>query len=550
MDPIRLELTYQTVSDDGVARELPFVVGVIGDFAADAKFPSDASRQFVAIDEDSFDRVMADIGPELTLQFGGRDTPLFPDVMALAFRSLDDFRPEALVDRIAPLKELLDERGDGGSVAEEATPPEPGGSILDQILNQSDPTPSPGAAPDRGARVGNAVLAMHLDAILHDEKFQRLESLWRGLRHLVEHGGDGERVKIRLMAISKRDLLRDFETKPELEDSILFKQIYTTEYAPPGGEPYGALVADYGFSAHPDDLGLLACIGYVGGVAHTPILTAASPAFFDSDWTNYSDLAELRSVTSHFDSPVFTRWRSFRESEDAKYVYLTVPRIRGRSFYGTASNPVTGFDYAEQERDHGTALWVNAAYSLARRLTQSFLTFGWSVVLEGTGADAPTGPVEADLGDALPLELEKQGFACVQHSRTGDGLYFATASARKPSKYHEDAATRTEELAARLPHVIACARIAHYLMRIAVENRPGVASAPKVAELLNKWLADYTRAESDDSGGVFPLSHGEVEVSGGEHGMPKVLIARLRPSFQLDAAPLPMPVVLDPPFDL
>ncbi|MHA1109005.1 MAG: type VI secretion system contractile sheath domain-containing protein [Alphaproteobacteria bacterium] len=552
MDPTRLELTYRTISDHGgVERELPFAIAVIGDFAADAKFDSDASRQFVDIDADSFDRVMADICPELILRLGGRAAPALPEVMRLSFSALDEFRPESLVERIAPLKKMRDERNrmkPGEGAADQPPPPETGGgSLLDQVLDQSEPEGAPGGArpapSGSGTRAIDAALASHLDAILHDENFQQLESVWLGLRHLVEHGGDRERVKIRLMTISKRDLLRNFETAPGLEDSILYREIFITPMAPPGGEPFGAVVADYAFSAHPDDLGLLGCLAWVAGIAHVPMLTAASPEILDREWSDYSGLAGLRSVTSHFDSPVYTKWRSFRESDDSRYVFLTLPRIRGRSPYGRASNPVAEFDYAEWTANHGDYLWINAAHAVARGLVDAFERDGWCTRLDGAGGES--GALEAELGDALPGALDGQGFVCVQRRQPGEALSITTASAHKPERYHEDAATQTESLAARLPHVMACARIAHYLMRIAVENRPRINSATELVALMNTWLADYT-APADSC----PLAEAEVELRKGERGNPSILIARLRPAFQLELAPLPIPLVIELPFDL
>lgn len=559
MAPTRLKLTYQTVSGDGgVARELPFVVAVIGDFAADARVAPDRSRHFVEIDVDSFDRVMADIGPQLILRLG---VPALPEVISLSFSALDEFRPEALVDRIAALKQLRDERDRMTPVDaptdQPATPETGGGSFPHQVVDQSEPAGSPGGVrpgpgpPGSRTREIDAVLAAHLDAILHDEKFQRLESLWRGLHHLVEHGGDRERVKIRLMAISKRDLRRAFEANFELaEHFFLYHEIYTVPMAPPGGEPYGAIVADYAFSARPVDLRLLDRLAQVAEIAHAPLLTAASPEILDPDWTDYSHLPGLRPGSGHFDAPVFTPWRSFREGDVSKYVYLTLPRIRGRPPFGTASNPVAGFNYVERTEDHGEFLWINAAHALARRLVDGFEKYGWCTVLDGDGDG--TGAVEAELGDALPEVLDSQGFVCVQRRHPGEELFITTASVHQPARHQDDERTQTEYLAARLPYVMACARIAHYLMRIAGENRSYITSATELVELMNRWLASYTVPAEPEPGAesVYPLAHGVVELRNRGPGNPSVLMVHLRPVFQLDAAPLPTRFVIELGFEL
>lgn len=575
MDPHRIKLTLAAGSDGGGGdRELPLVLAVIGDFAGDAVSAPVSSRRFVDITAEGIDTVMADIVPALTLTYERPFAAGAPDVIKLAFRSLNDFRPEAIGRQVEPLRALIDERG-GLSAAHDPAPEEDkpdgddaatdpgaagGGSLLDQILGQAEPvTPGRGRASPR-LRLIDAEIAQYLDAILHHEKFQRLEAAWRGLDYLVASGETIEQVKFRMLAVGKTELLREFQSAPSFEQSRLYREIFTDAFVSPGGEPYAAMICDFAFSARPDDLELLECLACVAAMAHAPLLTAAAPRLIEPDWDDFSGLAQHRSFVRHFESPVYTKWRSLRDNDDSRYVFLTLPRVLGRPAYGLATTPVAGLDYVERVDRGNDWLWMNAAWALATRLVAAFASDGWCAAVEGdaggrveglprvAGSDA--GPMEVDLVDTVPIEFKDLGLAALQPDRP-DGAYFpAVPSLQKPTLYHRQAASEGARLTARLPHVMACARIAHYLMAITVANRGRVGTTAGIAELLNGWLGNYTAPDGEATDPRRPLAHAEVEVQAADRGSPAVVVAYLTPKHRVGAPAQPFPIAFHLPFDL
>ncbi len=574
MDPHRIKLNFAAGSDTGAAdRELPLVLAVIGDFAGDAVSSPVAARRFVDITADGIDSVMADIVPALTLTYDRPFAAGAPEVIKLAFRSLNDFRPEAIVRQIEPLRALIEERG-GLAAADDTEPEEEpeggdapadsggaeGGSLLDQILGQAEPVaPSRGRASPR-LRLIDAEIAQYLDAILHHEKFQRLEAAWRGLDYLVSSGENLEQVKFRILAAGKTELLREFQSAPSFEQSRLYREIFTDAFVSPGGEPYAAMICDFAFSARPDDLELLECLACVAAMAHAPLLTAASPRLIERDWDDFSGLAKHRSFVRHFESPVYTKWRSLRDNDDARYVFLTLPRVLGRPAYGLVTTPVAGLDYVERVDRKNDWLWMNAAWALATRLVAAFASDGWCAAVEGTEdgrveglprvADSDAGSMEVDLVDTVPIEFKDLGLAALQPDRP-DGAYFPTVpSLQKPSLFHRQAASEGARLAARLPHVMACARITHYLMAITVANRGRVGSTAQIAELLNGWLGNYTASDGEAADPRRPLAHAKVEVQAADRGSPAVVVAYLAPKWRVGAAAQPFPIAFHLPFGL
>lgn len=97
------------------------------------------------------------------------------------------------------------------------------------------------------------LLSKQMDEVLHNEEFQKLESTWRGLRFLVERTDFNENIKIDLFDIRKEEALEDFENNPDITQSVVYKNIYSSEYGQFGGEPVGAIIGDYQLgSASPD----------------------------------------------------------------------------------------------------------------------------------------------------------------------------------------------------------------------------------------------------------------------------------------------------------
>ena len=187
------------------------------------------------------------------------------------------------------------------------------------------------------------LISAQMNEIMHHEEFQKLEGSWRGLHHLVSNSLTGPMLKIRVMWVTKKDMLKDFERALEFDQSALFKKVYEDEYGMFGGAPFGALIGDFEFGNHPQDMALLEKISGVAAAAHAPFLSAASPDLFG--WNEFGEMSDVRDVSKIFDRTEYAKWRSFRESEDSRFVGLTLPHVLMREPYGEATRPTETFPF-------------------------------------------------------------------------------------------------------------------------------------------------------------------------------------------------------------
>ena len=414
------------------------------------------------------------------------------------------------------------------------------------------------------------LLSTQLNEIMHHEDFQKLEGSWRGLHQLVMNSETGTQLKIRVMSVNKKDLLKDLERALEFDQSALFKKVYEEEYGTFGGAPYGALIGDYELGNHPQDMALLEKISNVAAAAHAPFLSAASADMFG--WEEFSEMTEVRDISKIFDRTEYAKWRSFRDSEDSRYVGLTLPHTLGREPYGSATRPTETFRFEEDVdgTDHKKYLWTNAAYSLGTRLTEAFAMHGWCVAIRGVeggglvdslpthtfqtdeGEVAMKCPTEVAITDRREKEFSDNGFIPLVHCKGTDyAAFFATQSANKAKKYDTDAANANARLSSQLQYIFAVSRFAHYLKSM-VRDKIGSFMERKDAErFLNRWIMNYVT--SDDSAGPktkakYPLREARVEVAEvpGKPGCYRA-VAFLRPHFQLDELSVSLRLVADLP---
>ena len=300
----------------------------------------------------------------------------------------------------------------------------------------------------------DTLISNQLNEIMHHEAFQKLEGSWRGLQYLVSKSETGQRMKIRVLNVSKKDLLKDMEKASEFDQSALFKQIYEEEFGTFGGASYGAMIGDYEFSNHPQDIALLEKISQVAAASHAPFISAASPNLFN--WESYTELAGPRDLAKIFQSAEYAKWRSFRETEDSRYVALALPHILMRLPYGKDNVPVDSFNFEEDidGKDHGKYLWGNAAYALGSRLTESFAKHSWCAAIRGVeggglveglpvhnfrtdeGDVALKCPTEIAITDRREKELADLGFIPLVHCKGTDyAAFFSTQTANKAKAY-------------------------------------------------------------------------------------------------------------------
>jgi type VI secretion system protein ImpC len=414
------------------------------------------------------------------------------------------------------------------------------------------------------------LLSAQLNEVMHHEEFQKLEGSWRGLHHLVKNSLTGTMLKIRVMSVTKKELLKDFERALEFDQSALFKKIYEEEYGTFGGAPYGALIGDYEFGNHPQDLALLESLSQVAAAAHAPFISAASSEMFG--WDEFHEMTEVRDISKIFDRTEYAKWRSFRESEDSRYVGLTLPHVLGRVPYGAATKPTESFNFEEDVdgTDHKKYLWSNAAYAMGTRLTEAFSMHSWCVAIRGVeggglvdglpthtfetdeGEVAMKCPTEVAITDRREKEFSDNGFIPLVHCKGTDyAAFFATQSCNKAKKYDTDAANANARLSSQLQYIFAVSRFAHYLKSMMRDKIGSFMSRQEAQIFLNRWISKYV-LENDvapaSQKAKYPLREARVDVTEvpGKPGAYRA-VAFLRPHFQLDELSVSLRLVADLP---
>jgi type VI secretion system protein ImpC len=470
------------------------------------------------------------------------------------------------------------------------------GSLLDQIMQETQIKPSDEGydtakrgveafiskllSPQRGKeKVDKGVveqmiaeldkkLSVQIDQILHHEDFQKLESAWTGLKFVIDRTNFRENIKVQLVSASKEKLLDDFEDAPEIVKSGLYKHVYTAEYGQFGGSPVGAIIGNYDFGPGPQDMSLLKNIASVSAMSHAPFIAAAGPQFFGL--RDYEKLPNLKDLKSIFEGPKYAKWQSFRESEDARYVGLTMPRFLLRLPYGEDSNPIKAFNYEENVKgNHQSYLWGNTAFAFATRLTDSFAKYRWCPNIigpqsggavedlllhqyEAMGAIETKIPTEVLVSDRRELELADEGFIGLTMRKGSDNaVFFSANSAQKPKDFGNSkegkAAETNYKLGTQLPYMFIINRLAHY---IKVLQREQIGSWKQRSDLereLNKWITQYVSDQenpSADTRSRRPLRAAEITVSDveGDPGWYKVNMA-VRPHFKYMGASFTLSLV-------
>jgi len=414
------------------------------------------------------------------------------------------------------------------------------------------------------------LLSSQVNEIMHHEDFQKLEGSWRGVHYLVKNSLTSSQLKIRVMSVSKKELLKDFERALEFDQASVFKKIYEDEYGTFGGAPFGAIIGDYEFGNHPQDMALLEKISQVAAAAHAPFFSAASAGMFG--WDHFSEMNEVRDISKIFDRTEYMKWRSFRDSEDSRYVGLTLPHVLGREPYGAATRPTETFNFEEDVdgTDHKKYLWTNAAYSLGARLTEAYSMHGWCVAIRGVeggglvdglpthtfatdeGEIAMKCPTEVAITDRREKEFADNGFIPLVHCKGTDyAAFFAVQSANKAKKYDTDAANANARLSTQLQYIMAVSRFAHYLKSMMRDKIGSFMSKADAERFLNRWINNYV-LDSDTAAAEHkakrPLREARIDVAEipGKPGCYRA-VAFLRPHFQLDELSVSLRLVADLP---
>lgn len=402
-------------------------------------------------------------------------------------------------------------------------------------------------------------LSAQVNEIIHHKDFENIESSWRGLSYLVNNTQTSDSLKVRVMNISKKDLLKTIKKfkGATWDQSPLFKRLYEDEYGTAGGEPYGAIIGDYYFNHSAPDIELLKGISKISCAAHAPFISAADPTIMNLD--SWQDLSNPRDLTKIFSTPEYAAWRSFRESDESRYVALTLPRVLSRSPYGPETNPVEGFNFVEDtgSGDSSKYNWMNASYAMGVNINRSFKDYGWCARIRGVesggiveslpthsfptddGGVAMKCPTEIAITDRREAELSKNGFLPLCYWKNTDyAVFVGGQTVNKPQEYDNPDASANAALSARLPYIFATSRFAHYLKCIVRDKVGSFKERADMERWLSDWISNYVTSDPNASEEVkakYPLSEAKVTVEDIE-GQPGYYNAKfyLKPHYQLE----------------
>jgi len=420
-----------------------------------------------------------------------------------------------------------------------------------------------------GQTIANAIalidqkMSKQLSAVMKTDKFQKLEGSWRGLKKLVRESETGSDLKIRMIDFSQEELLEQFEDAAAVDRSALFEALYQREFGTAGGEPYGALIGDYEFTQSDEDVALLTYMAEVASATHAPFIASTNATMFEYDDITAFD--EGRPVAAAFDSPQYAAWNAFRDSDEARYVALTLPRTLARQPYGAKGLKAKSFAYEECELDANGApcpadnselVWSNAAYEMGLKMSQAFTEYGWCTAIRGldnggkvtelpnvvyktdAGDDYQVCPAEVNLTDEREKELSDLGFLpLVHYKNTNYAVFLGGQTTQRPKTYTDPDATANAAISARLPYIMAAGRIAHYLKVMGRDQIGSNLEADDIQRSMQSWIDQYTNggAIGNSERARTPLAESTISVVE-QPGRPGAYsaVAQLRPWLQME----------------
>jgi type VI secretion system protein ImpC len=412
-------------------------------------------------------------------------------------------------------------------------------------------------------------LSEQMNEIIHAPEYQQIESAWRGLAHLVNNSEPDASLKVRVMNISKSELDRELRSYPgaKWDQSPFFKKIYESGLGTLGGEPFGCLIGDYQFDHSSADVRVLRGISMVAAASHAPFFAAVAPTLLGMD--SWNEINNPHDIGSLFETPDYAAWRGLRDSENSRYLALTMPRMMARLPYGQNSLPVEEFNFDEETDGHTGEkyAWMNAAYAMGTNIARAHKDFGWTVQIRGVQSggevlNLPTHtfttdegsidmkcPTEVSITDRREAELSKAGLISLVHrSNTDKAAFIGAQSLYKPKKMQSAEATASENLSARIPYMFAVSRFAHYLKHMVRDKIGSNREREQLEYELQDWISNYVHISpanaSEDEKARLPLAGAKVEVVEDPEN-PGYYVGKflLRPHFQLEGMDIGMSLV-------
>jgi type VI secretion system protein ImpC len=359
-----------------------FRIAVLGDFSGRANAgkletgEAIANRKGLVVDIDNFESVFRRVAPALHL-------PLAADGggARMAFDSIDDFHPDQLYNNLeffselSGLRQRLKNNSTFASAAKEvqswvadtdgamtrlrptksraATMPRGKlGDFARLIGKTSSPTKEEAAAdelirqivaphivaaahPDQAAMIAavDEAISAAMRRVLHHPDFQALESLWRSVELYLRELDAGPELQIILYDIAPDELAADLSATDSLRETGIYKLLVEQPETDVRIGPPSILVGNYGFDLTPAHAELLGRIGKVAAAAHAPFIAGISPDCMVKQDPNDVDPAAVEA------------WRMLRDSPQANYLGLAVPRFMLRWPYGAKTEPIDSFKF-------------------------------------------------------------------------------------------------------------------------------------------------------------------------------------------------------------
>ncbi|MFZ5893389.1 MAG: type VI secretion system contractile sheath large subunit [Myxococcota bacterium] len=358
-----------------------------------------------------------------------------------------------------------------------------------------------------------------LNEILHAPEFQAMEGTWTSIADLVASTNFKAQIDLNLLDISKEEALEDLELNiADIGGAELFKKVYVAEYDQFGGSPYGAIVGLYEFENKPSDIVWLRAMGKVAAASHAPFVGSASPRLFGCE--TMAEVNLLRDIEGIFSTPRYAKWNELRDSEEAVYLGLAMPRYMVRAPYNSLSNPAENILFEEELRgdDDSKYVWGSAAMLFARNLVKSFESSGWCQYIRGVkagglvsglssysfnirGEEELRAPVEISMPDFRELELANAGVVPLIHKKgSADAVFFSAQALKKTHRFKDAKDSENSQLVANLSYTYSISRIAHYLKCIMRDNIGSTADAAYIQTQIDRWISRYvtTLVNPDD----------------------------------------------------
>ena len=597
--PPRVQITYDLETDGAIiVKELPFVMGIIANLrGVQEGAKAYRERKFVYLTKENFNDIMDSL--DVRLEFGFQFKNGFESI-SLSFKTMDDFNPSNIIEQNDLLKATFEQRNKLANLKTKISNNSHLYKIASNLLANKDasieqeikdfkffneeqklifidllkalllcdnPDKDPLSTIQSNILILDQTIQTSIDSILHNKDFQKLESTWRGVFHLVKNLLLSTSLKLRILHATFDELNDDLDKAMEFDESYLFQKLYEEEFGTYGGNPYTCLIIDHGIARIQVDFMFLHRICEVVSCAHIPTVIGVDPSIFELD--SFAKLHIPKNIASLFEAVDMAKFKSFRELDDSRYISLVMPKFMSRAPYDVQNNPVKNLNYTESILRHEDFCWTNAVYAYGHRIASAFDKFKWfsSIIGPENGGmvdDLPVYtykdtdgellikcPSETSITDRREKELSNQGFISLCHCKDTDySVFFIGQSANKPQKYNKDTANDNARLSARFQCILNTSRFAHYLKCIMRDKIGSFSTRDSIEEYLNTWIAQYVAlgTPTDDIKASLPLSAASVHVEEvpGQIGSYKAILW-LKPHFQMEDLDISLRLVANIP---